>query len=131
MVPQPRRRHKTVISGLAECFEKMDPAGAELERGLESLPYALAGTDGRPESRLRTPAENQKERSMVDWGPAPGPAPKPPRFNAFAPGFLDREASCARHLGIPAPESALRLRLRRALSSAQPGTAPLALSRGY
>src|SRR5206468_463504 len=28
---------------------------------------------------------------------------------AFAPGFLDREASCARHLGIPAPEVCARV----------------------
>ena len=45
--------------------------------------------------------------------------PKPLRFCAFAPGFLDREASCARAPGIPAPKSALGLRLRRALPSAQ------------
>ena len=48
-----------------------------------------------------------------------GRRPKPPRFIAFAPGFLDREASCARTPGIPAPESALGLRLRRTLPSAQ------------
>lgn len=48
-----------------------------------------------------------------------GLCPWPPRFNAFAPGFLDREASYARTPGIPAPESALGLRLRRALPSAQ------------
>src|SRR5580704_17551087 len=48
-----------------------------------------------------------------------GALPQTPRFNAFAPGFLDREASCARAPGIPAPESALGLRLRRALPSAQ------------
>ena len=48
-----------------------------------------------------------------------GLCPLPPRFNAFAPGFLDREASCARAPGIPAPESALGLRLRRALPYAQ------------
>ena len=48
-----------------------------------------------------------------------GLCPLPPRFNAFAPGFLDREASCARTPGIPAPEPALGLRLRRALPSAQ------------
>ena len=45
--------------------------------------------------------------------------PQTPRFSAFAPGFLDRETSCARAPGIPAPESALGLRLRRALPSAQ------------
>jgi len=48
-----------------------------------------------------------------------GALPHTPRFCAFAPGFLDREASCARAPGIPAPESALGLRLRRALPSAQ------------
>src|SRR5450432_2599541 len=48
-----------------------------------------------------------------------GALPQTPRFCAFAPGFLDREASCARAPGIPAPESALELRLRRALPYAQ------------
>ena len=48
-----------------------------------------------------------------------GLCPLPPSFNAFAPGFLDRQASCARTPGIPAPELALGLRLRRALPSAQ------------
>ena len=48
-----------------------------------------------------------------------GALPQTPRFCAFAPGFLDRKASCARASGIPAPESALGLRLRRALPSAQ------------
>jgi hypothetical protein len=37
----------------------------------------------------------------------------------FLLAVLDREASCARSLGIPAPESALGLGLRRALPSAQ------------
>ncbi len=40
-----------------------------------------------------------------------GLCPKPLRFSAFAPGFLDRKASCTRASGIPAPESALGLRL--------------------
>src|SRR5439155_6629457 len=48
-----------------------------------------------------------------------GALPQTPRCCAFAPGFLDRKASCARTSGIPAPESALGLRLRRALPSAQ------------
>src|SRR5436305_11953110 len=48
-----------------------------------------------------------------------GALPQTPTFCAFAPGFLDRKASCARTSGIPAPESALGLRLRRALPSAQ------------
>ena len=59
--------------------------------------------------------EKSEEEQIWDGGSAP----KPPRFSAFAPGFLGREASCARPLGIPAPESALGLRLRRALPSAQ------------
>jgi hypothetical protein len=52
-----------------------------------------------------------------------GSAPKLPRFSAFAPGFLDREASCARHLGIPAAESALEFHPWRPLPSG-----PLSLS---
>jgi hypothetical protein len=48
-----------------------------------------------------------------------GAAPKTPEIVRFAPGFLAREASCARPLGVPAPESTLGLRLRRALPSAQ------------
>ena len=66
----------------------------------------------RPE---RPEFEESEEEHFSGWGAAP----KPPRFFAFAPGFLDREASCARTPGIPAPESALGLRLRRALPSAQ------------
>src|SRR4029077_13229805 len=65
--------------------------------------------------RKPSPHEESEEEHCWDGRSAP----KPPRFSAFAPGFLDREASCARHLGIPAPESALGLRLRRALPSAQ------------
>src|ERR1700692_1761386 len=60
-----------------------------------------------------------KNRKKNTSGIGGGSPPKPPRFIAFAPGFLDREASCARAPGIPAPESALGLRLRRALPSAQ------------
>jgi len=48
-----------------------------------------------------------------------GSALKPPRFIAFAPGFLDGEASSARAPEIPARESALGLRLGRALPYAQ------------
>ena len=65
--------------------------------------------------RKPSPHEESEEEHFWDGGSAP----KPPRFSAFAPGFLGREASCARALGIPAPESALGLRLRRALPSAQ------------
>ena len=48
-----------------------------------------------------------------------GSAPKPPRFIALRQDSWSERASCARPLGIPAPESALGLRLRRALPSAQ------------
>src|SRR6202165_625853 len=70
----------------------------------------------RKRSRCRSSQhEESEEEHFLDGGSTP----KPPRLSAFAPGFLDREASCARALGIPAPESALGLRLRRALPSAQ------------
>ena len=59
---------------------------------------------------------NNRKKNILGIG---GSAPKPPRFTAFAPGFLDREASSARAPEIPAPESALGLRLRRALPYAQ------------
>ena len=58
--------------------------------------------------------EDSEQERFLD-----GALPQTPRFNAFAPGFLDREPSSARAPGIPAPESALGLRLRRALPSAQ------------
>jgi len=48
-----------------------------------------------------------------------GGLPQTPEIFRFASGFLAREASCARPLGIPAPESALGLCLRRAQPSAQ------------
>src|ERR1017187_955169 len=74
VVPERRRRHETAVFGFAECLKKMDDAGAELERGLESLQHSLAGTDARPGSRLIAPGGKSKERSIVDLGALP-PSP--------------------------------------------------------
>jgi integrase len=44
--------------------------------------------------------ESAENTEMLGWGLCP----KPPRFSAFAPGFLDRKASFARSSAIPAPD---------------------------
>ena len=116
LVSQSGRRDETAVPGLGTHRQKVDHAGAELESRLA----ALRDSARRPRPRNgngvnRRHVKNSEEEHFRDGGSAP----KPPRFCAFAPGFLDREASCARAPGIPAPESALGLRLRRALPSAQ------------
>ena len=103
---------KLLYLALGTHRQKMDHAGAELEGRLA----ALRDPARRPRRRRSARCyEESEQEHFSGWGAAP----KPPRFIAFAPGFLDREASCARTPGIPAPESALGLRLRRALPSAQ------------
>jgi hypothetical protein len=79
--------------------------------------FAILLGDRVPKAELAqiVPREESEEEYFSDGGPSR----KLPRFIAFAPGFLGREASSARRLGIPAPESALGLRFRRALPSAQ------------
>jgi hypothetical protein len=48
-----------------------------------------------------------------------GFAPNPPRFIALVPKWLDVQGRLSPPPGTSAPESALELRLRRALPSAQ------------
>src|SRR5258708_3912737 len=116
LVPEPGSCVQAAVSGLGTHSQKVDHADTELESCLA----AFFDSARRPRSANRNGVERfsmkSRKNSVSGIG---GAAPKPPRFIAFAPGFLDREASCARAPGIPAPESALGLRLRRALPSAQ------------
>src|SRR5882762_11195961 len=101
IVPQPGSRYETAVPGPGAHRQEVDHAGAELEGRLA----ALRDSARRPRSESgvgvnRHSMKNSEKEHFWDGGSAP----KPPRFIAFAPGFLGREASSARHLGIPAPE---------------------------
>jgi len=71
VVPERRRRHETAVFGFAECLEKMDHAGAELERGLEPLQHSLAGPDARPGSRLIDAGGKTRKGALLSWGRCP------------------------------------------------------------
>ena len=63
--------------------------------------FAILLGDRVPQAELAKLSLQEQSEEEHFWDR--GSAPKPPRFIAFAPGFLDRKASCARAPGIPAP----------------------------
>src|ERR1700719_2764547 len=104
LVSQPGSCDETAVPGSGAHRQEVDHAGAQLEGRLA----ALRNSARRPRSEsgvgVNRRSMNNRKKNIFGIG---GSAPKPPRFIAFAPGFLDREASFARAPEIPAPESAL------------------------
>src|ERR1019366_2004269 len=95
----------------------MDHADSTLERGAEPFRHTLAGTDAGFGAGGMAAQGEESEAKLFGMG---DPPPTPLGFTPYPPG-LHRKATprYARPRRIPATESTLGLRPRRALSFAQ------------
>src|ERR1700719_3476315 len=116
LVSQPGSCDETAVPGSGAHRQEVDHAGAELEGRLAALRDSARRP--RSESGVDVSRHSMKHRKKNISGM--GALPPNPRDLALSrqDSWTERRAA-ARHLGIPAPESALGLRLRRALPSAQ------------
>src|SRR5579863_9615515 len=116
IVPQPGSRYETAVSGSGAHRQEVDYAGAELEGRLAAL--LDSARRPRTESRVGVNRHSMKNRKKNISGMGALP-PNPRDLSLSRQDSWTGRRAAARHLGIPAPESALGLRLRRALPSAQ------------
>src|SRR6266446_8013116 len=115
IVPQPGSRYETAVPGPGAHRQEVDHAGAELEGRLA----ALRDFARRPRSESGVGVNRHRMKNRKKSISGMGALPPNLRDLALSrqDSWTERRAALA--LGIPAPESALGLRLRRALPSAQ------------
>jgi len=92
---------EVAVPGLGAHCKKVDQARARLESRLAALRHSARRPRSQSGNDVSHFGMKNRKKNILGMGAS---APKPPRFIAFAPGFLDREASFARSPGIPAPE---------------------------